>query len=327
MTHDIAQVLSKKNRLSVIWACNLRSGCTVDEEDDTDLSLPTEFPLLNDLSSDIRSFMNGLATPSLLTLHVDASSSTTAEDLAHCARLIAEKCRRLQALSFSFSNSADVDEESEESDSPVTLQLLKDLVSIPSLLCLEVDDLRPPNINDEDLAELAPLCASLTVLNICLSAAKPGSHVNSPTLKSLIPFAQHCPKLQNIGYYMDASLTPPKLPDGYSPLSSFVLDICGQTKIRDPIVVAAFLMELLAPDADIQVDPLRCYENTDGTGTEALIQPNSVCRTQWNEVHRMLRGFKSIREKYLQRPRVSGVGSSNGSADAPMSLGVVNGQD
>lgn len=305
LTPEILKILSTKDRLSTLWTSQFRNN--IDSLDKgTNSPLQKSFPSLLDLSLDVGSLLrdtnSSLVCQTLTMLHVDVRRATR-EEFGRCLSVIAEACLALQSLTLLLIQSPDADEESF-----VTLDGLREILKLTSLTVLEIDDKRLPDFDDKDMGILAPWCRRLNILNLCLFARGPATS-KLPTLASLIPFAQHCPYLNNLGYFMDASGPLPPLPPGYTPPESLSLDISPYTPIENTAGVVAFLIEFLSPAGDIEINPQHCYLRLDGYAAFTF-DDLSPYKKKWEEVGLLFSAFQPIREK-LAKSYVASVSSAS----------------
>ncbi|KZS93781.1 hypothetical protein SISNIDRAFT_549545 [Sistotremastrum niveocremeum HHB9708] len=305
MSVSITKTLSQRPNLRVLWVsttcCCVNMNARTSIGTSSDLE-HTEFPHLRDLSSEITLLLSTpkiyLMAPCLENLHIQIPTSRSKEEFQLCVSILTENCKALVALSFWFVEDGSLGEVDEDEESPITASIIKELLKLPALENLELDHARPPNLDDDDLAELALKCSSLSVLNICMYASS-GSHARwrTPTLASLIPFALHCPELANLGYFMDASIVPDLPSFKITPFPKLqTLDIADHTKINDPMAVAAFLVSLLSPESKIAVDPLHCFQWTDGDIMDTN-QHTCEFRKEWDQVEKMVAAFKVVRQR------------------------------
>ncbi|KZT35414.1 hypothetical protein SISSUDRAFT_1051434 [Sistotremastrum suecicum HHB10207 ss-3] len=324
LSSRVMELLAPKLTLTDVWATPFRNCVNLDEANAShDMYGPSvsvrtgPYLSLRNLSLDIDHFLlpaapQILAAPSLQQLHIQISGTTDSEDLDHCISLVVRHCPSLVALSITCSARGLGGEDSSDADSPITSRAVEKILQIPALQYLEIDDSRIPKLHDDDLKALAPRCAGLRVLRLCPSSFNQihmrgdRSFVPPPTLKSLRAFIEHCPRLETLGYFIDASVVPPPLPRGQDNLLSchFGLEVGMNSPINNTAAVVAFLMEIMALDSTFSIEPTHCYSDVIGGGPVRKGEVNA----RWKEVMRMLCEFRRIREKldYLTKMSCEG---------------------
>ncbi|KZS88126.1 hypothetical protein SISNIDRAFT_490470 [Sistotremastrum niveocremeum HHB9708] len=324
LSAEVISILSAKTpNLSALLASGYRQSIEIDNPLETPkVSSSNYFPCLAQLSLEIGSLWHfptsHLRAPFLQQLHIQMSFPTTKGALDHCISILVENCAVLSGLSIAFQDPT-VPQTTIQGQSPITAQSLKDILKLPSLRYLEIDDIRPPDLDDNDLIGLAPRCSSLLTLNICIHARHPDTG-RFPTLAPLISFARHCPELVNFGYCMDATKVPSSTsidPPRFATLNT--LDICDNTRIKDPYRVAAFLIGLVPPDAELLLEPVHCYRKTDGTDLYTEHDPSSNTLL-WKMVEKMFVAFESLRTRAADKPEENEEGeTSSSTANVPES--------
>ncbi|KZS93794.1 hypothetical protein SISNIDRAFT_495361 [Sistotremastrum niveocremeum HHB9708] len=300
LTPKISKFLSTKASLTVLWACEFRNSVKFSNKknDQKNSTSREHFVSLLNLSLEIGSLLgesvNYLAAPLLVSLHVEIPQATQ-EDWDRCVHIVARNCFALRSLSVSLYD--DLDDDIRQSH--ITLDGVKEILKLPSLEALEIDDNSVPGFDDQDMELLAPMCTKLLIFALCLFAHHPTTS-KTPTFASLIPFAQHCPNMESLGYFIDGSIPPPSLLPGNTPLDLCSLEISPYTKVENTATVVAFLVELLSPDAKIDIDSRHCYKHCHGGGA-FTIDELSPYQKKWEEVEQLFSALQPIREKLAKK--------------------------
>jgi len=130
----------------------------------------------------------------------------------------------------------------------ITIHTISPLLTLSQIVSFEISHVYPLRISQSDIERIA---ASWPVIqNLILNCAPiVSSEPSTLTPYALLPFAKHCPHLERLGIYMDASVVdvPPSLP--LEPFKDLTLLCAGVSHITDKESVALFLSRIL---------PLRC---------------------------------------------------------------------
>ncbi|PIL30710.1 hypothetical protein GSI_06878 [Ganoderma sinense ZZ0214-1] len=155
-----------------------------------------------------------------------------------------------------------------------TNQHLEPLFALKSLTTLKLHLRCTFDLDDVILERTARAWPNIRTLDL-----GPGSTgVRVPSLAALIPFAQHCPELQVLGFTLDADLcrVPPDIRDSardYAQRELRVLKV-GCAEVADPRCVAAFLADLFPHLRDIECGSI------DANGMEI----GAAAEWDWEEV-------------------------------------------
>ncbi|KAJ6513423.1 hypothetical protein C8R45DRAFT_858067 [Mycena sanguinolenta] len=215
ITTRIAQTLQHLEDLGCVeFQYGSEQGCG----DPTDIEVfrPTlttgAFPSLFDLSltctvEDCTSFMRQSSSPMNLTaLYVDSRLIESPGALHELLAVLAETCQLLESLGIVTQvNDAEplqvlADVPSEERINSSTLRPLQ---NFPNLTIFEITHQYPLDLKLADLERLARSWPSLRKL--MLNNEPVVSNECSLTLEALIPFVKHCPELEQLGLFINAS--------------------------------------------------------------------------------------------------------------------------
>lgn len=133
----------------------------------------------------------------------------------------------------------------------LSLETLRPLAACTRLKILEIRWDYELNLTEADLSTLAPCWSALEVLHLH-SDAIPEHTPPQLSLRALLPFARHCPRLRSLAIYVDGDRAP--LPPPGTPLPAFrVLGTLafGSSPLRDPVAAALFLSALLPPSCAV----------------------------------------------------------------------------
>ncbi|EKM50865.1 uncharacterized protein PHACADRAFT_151262 [Phanerochaete carnosa HHB-10118-sp] len=132
-------------------------------------------------------------------------------------------------------------------DSRPSLETLRPLAACAHLKTLEIRWDYELNVTEADLSTLAPSWPALEVLHLH-SDAIPEHTPPQLSLRALLPFARHCPRLRSLALYVDGDGAP--LPPPGTPLPAFrALGTLafGSSPLRGSAAAALFLSALLPP--------------------------------------------------------------------------------
>lgn len=221
------------------------------------------FPSLWDLSltaaySDVERFLTIPFSPSNLTmLYIESPNVEMPAAIHQLLVAISENCQMLKFLALISPRRATRVRETDVQvtdfiviDDPppqrVNLETLKPVFACPNLTSLEIIHRYPLDLKQDDLEVLAMRWPSLETLNL---NSEP-FHFESPelTFEALLPFARHCPHLNYIGIFIDASSNAIPSFSATSPLTPFKSlqrMSMGLSKITESTPVAIFLSQIL----------------------------------------------------------------------------------
>ena len=141
------------------------------------------------------------------------------------------------------------------SESTLTAQHIEPLFALQRLTTLQLHLRCTFGLDDATLERAAWAWLSIRVLELGPFASHRGTRV---TLAALVPFAQHCPELQALGFTLDADLSrvPLNLCESRTGVACVQRELkvlkVGRARIVDPEGVAAFLIDLLPRLMDVQ---------------------------------------------------------------------------
>lgn len=164
------------------------------------------FPALSDLSisvklPDVTRFLSGSFAPANLTsLYVHTLSASSPTEVHDFLTVVTENCQLLRRLYLDFFTSADI--RSDPDVPALTWQTLRPVMYCANLVEFEVRWDKPFDLTQADIEELAAKWPSIETLMLNCEPM----HVSSPPaldLRALIPFARHCPRLCELGLYVN----------------------------------------------------------------------------------------------------------------------------
>ena len=164
------------------------------------------FPSLHHLALvayffDMTVFLNSPFFPSNLTvLYVESLSLEEPSEVHELSVAIAKNCPLLTKLCLL--PSLDPDDTLEERQ--MTLDTFRPVLSCPKITTFEIAHQYQLALQPEDIEEIASKWPSLETLTLNNAPVVP-AHESQLTLRSLIPFARHCPRLQHLGLFLIAS--------------------------------------------------------------------------------------------------------------------------
>ncbi|KAF9481477.1 hypothetical protein BDN70DRAFT_905253 [Pholiota conissans] len=308
VTKGIAEALSRMEYLSVIeFQYKEEQGCgdSVDVASVKPIFTEGAFPALYDLSltvyfDDAAHFINTSFSPANLTIIYIASETAIEppENIKTLLSVMAENCQLLTYVALISVRDTSITEIEGSSSHIITLDTLKPLLKLPNLESFEIVHQYPISFSQEDLELFASSCPSIETL---LLNTEPVYLTRSTlTLESLIPFAKHCPRLNSLGLFLDATaeipelsiLTPPKPFVNLSKLSM------GVSIIEDDSAPSLYLSQLLPPTTEI--DCGITWDN-DGQGNETLSNIVKERCHVWDRVAETVPLLSTLRRQERQR--------------------------
>lgn len=272
------------------------------------------FPALEDLSLsvllvDMTRFISGSFAPSNLTsLYAHTISQSSPEEVSAFLTAVAENCQLLTRLYLDFFTSSDIGTDLRQPC--ITWENLRPVLSCSNLVEFEVRWDKAFQLTQDDVEEMAMKWPSLETLNLNCEPM----YLNVPPsldLRALIPFARHCPKILELGLYIDAGADvdiaaqyPPLVP-----FRSLQRLLMGNSPIRDYKKVALFLSQLCPLGCEVVAGvtwPDGFILREDDLMTLTMLE--SVSKTvakwfaDWSEVNRALSMLIELRmEERAQR--------------------------
>ncbi|KZT33598.1 hypothetical protein SISSUDRAFT_1122801 [Sistotremastrum suecicum HHB10207 ss-3] len=323
---DVIRALSQHPNLVRLWVANFAiKGTQVDESDFK--GGPSEsFSNLRELSLGSTNLI-GLSSTFLsgtmigiVSLHVDIIEE---DHIPEFLKLVSTSYPNLRDFGMMFVYWRLLGPQS-WFEKPLTMGVLKPLLSMRRLESLVLEHPMPPDISDEELGEFSLCFPELKHLELCVQARGSFEGV-VPTLSCLLLFAQNCRKLISIGIYMDATISPPIIKPDQKVFAPSLRDIHAFcSKIRQYHPVADFLAGILPPEAKLTLirGPARLVpvmgKMTDYFGSvgldDRLDETSRKCRNRWQEASRLLADLFRVRQLLAsERKRNEEVWNSGGS--------------
>lgn len=213
------------------------------------------FPELRELAlnvafDDMSSLLSHKYAPTRLLsqLHITSSHFETAESISTFLKVLTDSCQMLESLGLNMAPSMRYKESTR-----ISYQELVVLRSLPNLRSFRFNDSFPVSLTNEELGNLVSSWNSLETLYLTAPHRYGPFNLSSQlTLACLFPLAQHCPKLREVGLYIDATISV-GLPPTFKPFVRLeVLDI-GKSPIEDVYELFRFL-NILCPGARPKFD-------------------------------------------------------------------------
>ncbi|KAJ6577212.1 hypothetical protein B0H19DRAFT_932930 [Mycena capillaripes] len=274
------------------------------------------FPSLCDLSltcgiEDCTSLMKQTSAPTNLTaLYVDSRLMESPATVHEILELLANNCQLLESLGIvTLINVADppptlADVLSTERISYATLQPLQ---KFPNLTIFEIIHQYPLDLKLEDLEQLARSWPSLRKL---ILNNEPVVSDDCPlTLKALIPFAKHCPELEQLGLFINASTADlpstyeVELPPSYrsKPFAKLRRLSTGVSLIADAGAVALFLSQICPLNTHLECGITWDIELDEETGFYSAIVDRC---TKWAKAAELLPLLTKLRMEERDRTKL-----------------------
>ena len=159
-------------------------------------------------------FLKTPFSPSNLSvLQIESHWGEDPSDLYMLSVAIAENCQVLTGLYLLTYCDRGFSEGTGIGDKHTTLDSFRPLLSCPNIKTFEILHPYSFDLQLEDIEEIASKWPSLETLKlnndpvIFPAHESPFAYQSLPTLRSLLPFARHCPRLQHLGLFLRASMT------------------------------------------------------------------------------------------------------------------------
>jgi len=211
-------------------------------------------------------FPSNLAVLQIKSFHFEKSS-----EVHMLAVTIAENCRLLTNLClWSFRNTKDI-----LGEAPITLDTLRPLLSCSKMTTFEIVHQMQLFLQLEDIEEIASKWPSLDTLILNITPVLHLPRESQLTLRSLLPFARHCLRLQHLGLVLNASTID--IPAARE-LQFFQRLKClsmGTSSLAEEGPVAFFLSRIC---------PIGCRV----TACSRLLRPFHIMRDKWEVVDQLL---------------------------------------
>ena len=175
---------------------------------------------------------------------------------------LSENCPPLKVLELSSILDASVTNITDHPPGYITLDTLKPIFTLPHLVIFELQHQYPLLMTQQDITLLASSCPALE--NIRLGIDTIYLTESTLTLAALVPFAQHCPKLEHLGLFVNATaiavpeVSPTAAPKPFKSLQYLYM---GYSMIDKWLNPAIYLSQLLGPECEITAEPLWDEDN------------------------------------------------------------------
>ena len=277
-----------------------------DTEDDTETLFEPSlkegaFPSLRHLAlvvqfSSLAQFLNSPFFPSnLAILQIESYSWEEASAVHELSVAIAKNCRLLTKLYLS----PNLDPFDGPEGERVTMDTLRPLLlSCPKITTFEIAHQHPLALELNDIEEITSKWPSIETLKLNQHprAETDVNHESLLTLRSLLPFAQHCPQLQHLALFLRASTAD--IPAAHE-LQSFQILKClsmGYSHLADEDPVALFLSRIC---------PVGCRVES---SADLEGETGKLLRRKWETVDRLLPVLITLRmeerETSMERVKV-----------------------
>ncbi|KAJ7773058.1 hypothetical protein B0H16DRAFT_1363088 [Mycena metata] len=277
------------------------------------------FPSLWDLSltcrvEDCIAFMKQTFAPVNLTaLYVDSQLIESPAAVHELLLVLADTCQLLEALGI-ITLIGGVTEEGPQtlaevpSADRINFATLRPLQNFPNLNIFEIIHQYPLDLQLEELEQLARSWPSLRKL--ILNNEPVISDESSLTLKALLPFARHCPELEQLGLFINASTADlpstyhADLPPAYQskPFSKLRRLSMGVSLIADEGSIALFLSQICPLNTDVECGIT--WETPEQREEQALLAVIQERCVKWAKVLELLPLLTKLRMEERERTRL-----------------------
>ncbi|CCO32898.1 hypothetical protein RSOLAG1IB_03611 [Rhizoctonia solani AG-1 IB] len=216
------------------------------------------FPKLREFSLDaslaqMRIFVTTPAfNPKTLTyLHITSLEIERPSDVQSFLEVLVDVCHPLETLVLSM-----LVKWVETTPPPrITMEHIRPVLKFKRLLDFDVTYNYPFYVTDTDLEHIARSWPNLRTLMLSEYPYFCSDDIELPSLASLLPFAEHCPNLVNLGLFVNASLPCPLPSTIIKPFQKLQLLNFGQSYIQenDIVGVAALVSRLCDPSVQIKM--------------------------------------------------------------------------
>lgn len=242
--------------------------------------------------------------PSILKyLHITSLEIERPNDLRDFLETLIEACPPLETLVLSM-----LVKWVELSTPPqITLDHIRPVLGSKHLLDFDVTYNYPFSITDVDLEFIARSWPKLRTFMLSEYPYFRSDDIDLPTLGSLLPFAEHCPDLVNLGLFLNVSLPFPAPSASIKPFKKLEILNFGQSYIQDADVirVASFVSRLCDPSVQIKMghavsvysfSPCLAINNEDTSDTEIATRND-----RWEKVVSAVSVLREARQLELDR--------------------------
>ncbi|KAF4598170.1 hypothetical protein EYR38_006566 [Pleurotus pulmonarius] len=254
---NVSEVLSRLPNLNVL-------GFQYDDEqgrgDSQDVAAPPAtlsegaFPALYDLALSIpfihasELFDQPFSPQNITMLFIDSALPESPSDIHNLLSVIVKNCPLLINLSLNPHLSTS---DSPPTDERLTYANLRPVLTLPNLTTFDMNHYYPIDLKYKDMEELARAWPNLETLML---NSDPVALDHPPTLSiaALIPFAEHCPNIRQLGLYMNAA--EEDLPSSRDLVPFKILETLsvGLSHITDHENVALFLSHLIPSECELE---------------------------------------------------------------------------
>lgn len=268
------------------------------------------FPALADISlsiklPDMTRFLCGSFAPvNLTSLYIHVLAASSADNVHEFLTAVTENCQLLRRLYLDFFTSVEI--RSDPELPTLTWQTLRPVMYCANLIEFEVRWDKPFDLTQADVEELAAKWPSIETLMLNCEPMHVTSHP-ALDLRALVPFARHCPRLCELGLYLngDAALDAGALP--VQPFASLTRLCLGNSPLGASGPAALFLSQLCPLGCEVIAGvtwPEGFAIRDDVVDEETLVRLNTqatVWFDSWKEVNRTLPLLTSLRIEERER--------------------------
>ncbi|KAJ6544789.1 hypothetical protein DFH09DRAFT_873070, partial [Mycena vulgaris] len=306
-TTRIAETLARSEDLSCLeFQYFPQQGCG--DPADTQVFRPKlkmgAFPSLWDLSltvtldDGVQFMRNSFAPTNLTALYLDSQLVESPAVVHELLSVLADTCQLLESLGIVTLISANL-----PSEERISFATLRPLQNFPNLTIFELIHQNPLDLTMDDLDQLARSWPSLRKL--ILNNEPAVSEQSALTLKALLPFSRHCPELEQLGLFINASTAdlpssyPTDLTSSYTPFAKLQRLSMGVSLIEEEGAVALFLSQLCPLRTHIE------YGVTWETAEliETLLDAMADRCMKWQKVAELLPLLTKLRMEERERSR------------------------
>ncbi|KAG6808956.1 hypothetical protein H0H92_002243 [Tricholoma furcatifolium] len=186
----------------------------------------------------------------------------------------------------------------------INIDAFRPLFKCPNLTSFELEHHYPLHLDLADVEEIATSWPAIEVLSLNTQPVY-AEHTNL-TLRALLPFARHCPKLQRLGMFLHATITDFPTADQASvyqlpPFRALHTLSMGVSPIEEEGSVALFLS---------QICPLDCVIEKGVTWNDRDLAPDDILDTvyerfgKWKKVEELLPLLTKLRIEERERAQL-----------------------
>ncbi|KAG6902354.1 hypothetical protein C0995_001151 [Termitomyces sp. Mi166 len=265
LTAKIAETVSRLGKLQTLeyqYHWYQGRGDPDDIKDFRPRLIEGSFPSLFDFSTtitftDATKFLTIPFSPSNLTImYLDSPAMETPSTLSAFLNTIPEACPLVKSLTVVSAPSDGPEFTPPGKEDCVTIDVLRPLFKCPNLTSFEIEHHYPLHLELSDIEEIATSWPG--VERLMLNNQPRYLENSNLTLRALLPFARHCPKLRMLGLFMNATTTDFPAPDSSSVYqlptfrSLYRLSV-GVSLIQEEGAVALFLSQMCPLYCEIEM--------------------------------------------------------------------------